>query len=274
MKQFLKYHGIDSLRLLLLRCKLLLFKKNTPIIVFTMAKVGSLSVYFSLKKSLPTTTIFHVHSLNENEIKKGIQLCFDQGIYPGSKSPVSLINSQILSKKKPFKIVCLFRDPLERNISAFFDAFELHTGIKAEEYDGSLEELKQNFYNKLNHKYPLQWFENQFKEATGLDLYSSEFDTEKGYKILQSNKVEVILLNSAISDSKKEELIGDFCNVNNFKLENRNQSHQKEYASLYSNFKNEIRFSSTYLHQIYSSNYAKHFFSNSHIENQIKKWSE
>lgn len=239
-----------------------------------MAKVGSLSVYFSLKNSLPTTPIFHIHTLDEQEVNKGNQFCFDQGIYPGSKSPVFLINSQILLKRRPIKIVCLFRDPIERNISAFFDAFELHTGVKAKEYDGSLEELKQYFYNKLNHKYPLQWFEKQFKEATGIDLYSSEFDTEKGYKILQSNKVEVLLLNSAISDSKKEELIGNFCNVNVFKLENRNQSHQKEFAALYSRFKSEIRFSEEYLDRLYYSNYAKHFFSKTHIENQLKKWSE
>ena len=98
------------------KTKLFLFPRKKPILVLTMAKVVSLSVYFSLKKRLFKNAIFHVHSLNEIEIKKGIQLCFQNRVYPGSKTPVFLINKKIINQKRPFKIVCLFRDQLERNI--------------------------------------------------------------------------------------------------------------------------------------------------------------
>lgn len=239
-----------------------------------MAKVGSLSVYFSLKKSLPTTPIFHIHTLDEQEVNKGNQLCFDQGIFPGSKSPVFLINSSILSKRIPYKIVCLFRDPIERNISAFFDAFTLHTGLKPQNYTGSLEALKQIFYDKLNHDYPLFWFEKQFKEATGVAIYSTDFNTELGYQIIKKNNVEILLINSQVADEKKEDLLIDFCDLKTFVLKNRNLSHKKEFAALYTQFKSEIRFSEEYLDRLYSSNYAKHFFSKTHIEKQLKKWSE
>ena len=83
--------------------------------------------------------------LNEIEIKKGIQLCFQNRVYPGSKTPVFLINKKIINQKRPFKIVCLFRDPLERNISAFFDAFKLYTGTKPNNYNSSLKKLKEGF---------------------------------------------------------------------------------------------------------------------------------
>jgi len=140
-----------------------------------------------------------------------------------------LFNSSILSKRIPYKIVCLFRDPIERNISAFFDAFNLHTGLKPQNYTGSLEALKQIFYDKLNHDYPLIWFEKQFKEATGVAIYSTDFNTELDYKIIKKNNVEILLMNSQIADEKKEDLLIDFFDLKTFTLKNRNLSHKKEF---------------------------------------------
>ena len=254
--------------------KLSIFPKQKPFLVFTMAKVGSLSVYFSLKKWVSKHSIFHIHSLNEEEVKKGVQLCFENNMYPGSKSPVFLINKKIIEKGRPYKIICLFRDPLERNISAFFDVFELHTGEKSTEYGGDMEQLKEMYYKKLNHNFPINWFEKQFFEATNINVYSYDFNKEKGYKIIKKDHVELLLINSNVADSVKEELISNFCDLKTFTLKNRNVSTTKEYASNYKDFKNNIRFSTAYLNKLYDSKYANHFFNENHINSQMKKCSE
>lgn len=254
--------------------KILVFPKSIPILVFTMAKVGSLSVYFSLKKSTNRQAIFHVHSLNEEEVKEGIQLCFDNKIYPGSKSPVFLINKKIIKKRKPYKIICLFRDPLERNVSAFFEVFELHTGEKSTEFTGDFEKLKQLYYENLNHTFPINWFEKQFFEATDINIFDYNYDKDKGYQIIKKEPIEVLLINSNVADPIKEKLIMDFCDLKTFTLKNRNISSTKEYAAYYKEFKSNIKFSKEYLNQLYDSNYAKHFFSEKHIEAQKQKWSE
>jgi len=274
LKRFLKYYIKDTVLLFIENIKLILFPKTKPIIVFTMAKVGSLSVYFSLKKWTKNQALFHVHSLDEVEIKKGNDLCFENNIYPGSKSPVFLINRKIINKEKPHKIICLFRDPLERNISAFFDVFELHTGKKPAEYTGDFETLKQRYYEKLNHTFPLNWFEKQFFEGTNINVYKNDFDKEKGFQIIKENYVEVLLINSNVDNKLKEELIAKFCELKDFKLENRNISSEKEYAEYYKEFKNTMRFSKEYINQLYGSKYAKHFFSEEYIRKQIEKWSE
>lgn len=254
--------------------KMLLFPRQKPILVFTMAKVGSLSVYFSLKKWMSKNTIFHIHSLNEEEVKKGIQLCFKNNIYPGSKSPIFLINRKVINKGKPFKIICLFRDPLERNISAFFDAFKLHTGEIPKDYKGEMNGFLALYYKKLNHMYPINWFEKQFFEATGINIYDYSFNKEKGYQIVKIESIEVLIVNSNVADSKKEDLIRDFCELKYFKLKNRNVSTSKEYADYYKEFKEKARFSKEYLNKLYGSNYAKHFFTDKHIENQKEKWKD
>ncbi len=253
--------------------KMFLFPKKKPILVFTMAKVGSLSVYFSLKKRLSKNAIFHVHSLDEIQIKKGIQLCFQNKVYPGSKTPVFLINKKIITQKRPFKIVCLFRDPLERNISAFFDAFKLYTGIKPNDYNGGSKKLKEYYDENLNHEFPLNWFDNQFFDATKINVYDYKFDKEQGYSTLKTDAIEILLINSDINDSVKEDLIKNFCNLKSFKLKNRNLSSSKEYALLNSNFKKQTKFSKEYLDLLYNSKYASHFFTEKHIINQKEKWS-
>jgi len=254
--------------------KLSIFSKHKPILVFTMAKVGSLSVYFSLKKWKKKESIFHIHSLNEKEVKEGIQLCFKNNMYPGSKSPVFLINRKIINRGKSYKIICLFRDPLERNISAFFDVFELHTGKKSNNYKGGFEFLKTLYYEKLKHDFPINWFEKQFFEATKINVYAYDFNKEKGYKIIKKGNIELLLLNSNIADPLKEELISDFCDLKSFTLKNRNVSSKKEYAANYKDFKNKIKFSKEYLNRLYDSKYAQHFFTEKYIKNQIEKWNE
>jgi len=274
LKGFLKYYVKDALLLSLENIKLMMFPKTKSIIIFTMAKVGSLSVYFSLKKWTKNQSIFHIHSLDEKEVKEGNEKCFNNNIYPGSKSPVFLINKKIINREKSYKIISLYRDPLERNISAFFDVFELHTGKKPSDFNGDFEILKQLYHEKLTHVYPLNWFEKQFFEGTKINVYKEGFDKEKGYQTIIKNNVEVLLINSNVDNQKKEELIVDFCNLKDFKLENRNVSSEKEYADYYNEFKKKMRFSSEYLNQLYGSKYVQHFFTEEYIKNQIEKWCE
>ena len=103
MKAFLKYHIYDRLVLWEKARQLKFWKQNKPIIVHTMAKVGSLSVYSSLKKQLPKTSLFHTHSLDLNEVSENVDLCFKNGVYPGSRSPAFLIQNEIAPNRLTYK---------------------------------------------------------------------------------------------------------------------------------------------------------------------------
>lgn len=273
LKKTIKYHIKDNALLLIEKLKLLLYKYHKPILVFTMAKVGSLSIYFSLKKASKKYPVFHIHSLSEKEVNINNKLCFDNGIYPGSKSPVFLINKSIIKKEKPYKIICLFRDPIDRNISAFFDAFELYVGVTPNKFRGEFSDLEKLYYEKLPHEYCINWFERQLYESTGIDVYASDFEKAIKYKLLNNgNNVELLLMNSDIRDNLKEKLISNFCDLPEFKLKNINRSIDKEYSKLFSDFKNQIKFSNEYLQSQYESKYATHFFTKEHICEAVNKW--
>jgi len=271
MKGFLKYYLKD--RWVLARQAIILrHSKQDPLLIFTMAKVGSLSVYQSLKKA-GLTSVFHIHTLNEKEIENGIKQCFDNGIYPGSRSPVFLLNKALRDNKQKVKVVSIFRNPVERNISAFFDAFTLHMGVAPEQYKGDLETIEKVFHKKLQHNYAIDWYDTHFKEALCLDVYQYPFDKQKQFTMLSNDNVEVLLLDSRLNDAKKEELIKDFCDTANFQLQNVNVTAQAKHANLYADFKEYIRFRESYLNHQLDSKYASHFFTQEDRQALKNKWA-
>ena len=80
------------------------------------------------------------------------------------------------------------------------------------------------------------------------------------------------MINCCIKDGLKEQLIGEFCGVSNFKLQNTNITENGESGELYKAFKSHIRFTEDYLNEYYSSKYAKHFFTPSQRKFTIAKW--
>lgn len=270
MKANLKYYLKDPLVLLQSKLRLKL-SNETPILVYTMAKVGSLSIYSSIKKQT-YIPCFHVHSLNIAEHKAAKKLCFDEGMLPGSRSPSSLIHNQIIKPNKSCKIITVFRDPIERNLSAFFDAFEYYIGTSPKNYRGSISELIDCYHNKLPHNYAIEWFDEIFERDTGINLYQKPFDKTKSFEQYQQGKYELLVMNSAIDNRLKANLIRAFIGTNSFQLENVNITEESSKGTLYKAFKKKIRFNKKYLDNLLQSKYSQHFFSSDEIEGAYKKW--
>ncbi len=245
--------------------------KEEPVLVFTMAKVGSSSVYNSLKKqsNIPS---FHVHTLSVAEEMQAKALCKEKGVYPNSRSPVPILHTYVFEKQRKYKVISLFRNPIERNLSAFFDAFELYMGMPPHRFKGSFQDLERAFHKNLDHSYCKDWFDSQFKNGTGIDVYDFDFDSQKGYKTLSSNQTDVMLLKNDLDDTLKSKLIGNFCSIENFKLNNVNITSTKKGAKLYADFKSHIRFSKAYLEEQLESKYMNHFFTEEEKKVLYKKW--
>lgn len=272
MKAFLKYSIKDRLALSYQK-RLLASTNQDPVLVFTMAKVGSLSVFQSLR-TVTDLAVFHIHSLDEVEVQKHIALCKANDVYPGSRSPVFLINREVINRQRPYKVVSLFRNPIERNLSAFFEAFEIYMGAPAHLYKGSLEEIEVAFHTKLNHNYCRGWFENQFINGIGIDVYQTPFDTQKGYCFISEGNKEVLLLKSSLEDNLKEKLVINFCKLESFTLKNVNITSAKKEANLYTDFKKHIKFSRAYLESQLETRYVNHFFTEDEKAALYKKWTK
>ena len=266
----MRYHIKD--RLLLAKDKVRTRKsKHDPLLVFTMAKVGSLSVHKSVKSTTPLSS-FHIHTLDLEQIAKDEQRCFDQGTYPDSRNPASFINKNIIDSGVPYKIISLFRNPVERNISAFFEAFKLMTGTTPQEYTGSVEDLVNLFHEKVSHTYAIDWFGKQFAQGTGISVYDHPFDQGSGYDFIKQENCSILLINSSVDDQAKESIIRDFLKMPSFKLVNTNITANSGASELYQRFKAHIRFDEAYLNRLLDSQYFAHFFTQADKERTTERW--
>ncbi len=272
IKPFIKYHIKDRWQLWK-QTQQLKKTKEAPVLIFTMAKVGSSSVYHSLRHRIDMPC-FHIHSLSEIEALNAKALCKKNGVYPGSRSPVFILNAYFLETNHKYKVISLFRNPIERNLSAFFEAFEIHMGMPAHRYKGSLQNLEMSFFDKLDHSYCKDWFDNHFRTGIGVDIYAHPFDKTKGYDTISTDKADILLVKSSLNDALKADLVGDFCNVDQFFLKNMNVTEAKKSAKLYAAFKAHMRFSKSYLEDQLESQYTNHFFTTEEKLALYKRWTK
>jgi hypothetical protein len=183
---------LDNLLYLLkivLRYLVLLFKlyatKKIPIIIYQMGKVGSSSVMKSLQKRA-IWPLFHAHFLLKIANNRSF---YNPKVYEilhlkrNEERQVRLgefLYKKLIVPKKQLKIISLTREPIGRNIAAFFQNFERETGKKYELSNFTPQELMDIFVNYYPHSIPLDWFDNYFKPFLGIDVYEYPFPKEQG----------------------------------------------------------------------------------------------
>ncbi len=268
-KSFYRYHLRG--RWLYWKAQKELKNKQIPILIYSMGKVGSLSLYHSLQQQEKRPT-YHLHSLQKQRIDWEYQTCRKKGWWPDSRSVGDLIYQQKIKTKQPIKIITAVREPIERNVSAFFEVFKYYNGVEARKFDGNQSDLQQQFLEKIPHLFPLEWLDKELKKCLDIDLYLSDFDPVQKYAYYQKNNLKLLLWRVDLDDQEKEEQIISFLGLNKFKLTNTNIGSTKDYAQLYQDFKMQLELPKSYLEQLLESKYCHHFYSYSERKKIYQKW--
>jgi hypothetical protein len=268
--------------------------KETPVLVYQMGKVGSSSIVSSLKAIDLDRAVYHLHFLTKERIvrtEEDRKEFFLTERYGYLKRPwlyeflVKQLDNGLIDRK--WKVITLTREPVARNISTFFENLEVNKLDEIDSYEisshyykipptiislNNLEALNELFFEKLNHDSPEQFFDREIKGVLGVDVYAEEFPTSKGYYILEGDAVDILLLRLEDLNKVAREAFWEFMKLPDFKLTKSNVASEKNYASLYKEFKNKIKFPQNYLNRMYGSRYMRHFYSAEEIEKFKKKW--
>lgn len=232
-------------------------RNGEDVLIYQMGKVGSSTIKKTLKSE--GFQVKHFHYL--------------KGDFAGTDDPGLLILSIGSEGMKNYRgrIITLTRDPVARNLSAFFqniDMFgvDLHNGL-------DIDELIRIFFARYNHRIPLDWFDNEFKVSTEVDIYKYDFPKELGYQTLEYKQKKILILKVELEDVVKKDALGQFFNFNKpLEIQFSNVGSQKEYANIYKLFLKNIRFPSEYLEEAYSSKYVRHFYSEDEINEFRGRW--
>ncbi|VEP16806.1 conserved hypothetical protein [Hyella patelloides LEGE 07179] len=256
-----------------------LFFSKTAILVYQMGKVGSTTVYFSLKKQFLFTPVFHVHCLGERALKEQEKAYQAVGKMPSQVRHLrhgnflrNQLNESAIIK---WKIITLVRDPIIREISIFFQQKEhrFPNGIDTNEIIDILQQKFASF--KESTDYVCTWFEREIKSNFNVNVYDFWFDKQKGYCMINKENIGILIirledLNNCFNTATKK-----FFSINkNLDLRAENVASYKEYKAQYIEAIAKIKIPRDVCELIYSSRYAKHFYSDEMLNKLIEKWTK
>ncbi len=217
------------------------------ILVYQPGKVGSSSLYKSLKKY--GKYVLHCHVLTGMEYGED--------------------NLSKLLAQKSVKIISMIREPVARQISAMWQNIASVNRYSAQV---DFREIEQYYFKEGFENKEFEWFSRQLETVFGINIYEYPFDREKGYGIIRSNNIEILLM-KAERLSGLEKVIGLFLDIPEFTLENTNVSKEKPYRYAYRNYLEGFSLSETELKHIYFDNrYIRFFYTDSELETFYLRW--
>lgn len=237
----------------------------TPV-VYTMGKVASTSVAGAIRDAgLPC---YGIHSLAPEYLRKTAQDWLARDAFPPRHICVSMAyRDRLFVHGEKCLYISLVRDPIARNISAFFQNLYLRPEQIRDENDP--QSMFEIFKQSYNHSLPITWFDREFKDQLGIDVFEHPFDHAKKYVHIESKNV--ILFRLDCPDAVKARVLSRALG-RKIKIRRQNDSDNKGYAKLYKRVKEEACFSPDFVDEIYASKFARHFWSEEELRNMSAEW--
>lgn len=219
------------------------------ILIYQPGKTGSSTVYYSVLKC--GGYALHAHSLRN----------------VGSTDD----DLRQLMNQKSGKIISLVREPISRTIASMWQNIK---SVKFYSAQADFQEIENHYLREGFEDWQFyQWFEQEMKYVFGIDIYEYPFDKERGFQIIKSGNIELLLIKmEKLNDM--EPVICDFLGKENFKLERFNVGAEKDYRFAYKEYKKHFTISSERAKAIYDHPYIRHFYTDEEIKGFIKKFSK
>ena len=224
---------------------------NTPgFLLFQPGKVGSSTVYYTLKKA--GVPVIHFHS-------------FDADIY------LEQLECYLKQADQQIRMITLVRDPVARDISMYMQRFtELYLDkntVDADILQGIYKYLKQSLTQKCSEEF--QWFD-KIKKITGIDIFQYPFDKENGWGIVRQGKWEILILKvEKLNQNLK--ILEKFTRTELKRFVKDNIGEQKNYKYLYAAVKEKLGLSADVLDQYYECNERFDHFYTEQEKNLFKR---
>jgi hypothetical protein len=247
--------------------------EELPVLIYTPGRVSSGSCSIALMKA-GFDKRFHVHVMNE-----------DWRTYSGAASPANgmtpqqaarydfdrNVRSEIIDAKKECLIVSLVREPLTRNMSAYFMNQVDKKGIGGK----TAESLRKGFLARYPHFVPLEWYHREFNPVLGINVFDHPFDAGQGFQVIESGRFKILLLRTELTNEEKGAALQQFLNRPiEMEVSRKSDKYElkEETNELYREFKKEVKFRPEFLDYLYTSEYARHFLTPEEMQSVRDRW--
>ncbi|MDJ0688888.1 MAG: putative capsular polysaccharide synthesis family protein [Xenococcaceae cyanobacterium MO_188.B32] len=228
---------------------------STPTYIFQMGKVGSMSLRTTLPKYLKGE-IVHAHLYSKMSIKHQRLLELRKSLY------------------LPINIICPIRDPISRNISAFFQNFKRDTGLEIYEREWEVNELLNLFLNNFPHNVCLEWFDRYFRPIFNIDVFAEPFPIEKKWNVYKKKSIRVLIYRCDLDKQDQLDIISQFLRIKISDWNYSNISENKQYNKIYRKFCSSVKLPDIYINIMNNSSFYQHFWNEEERIQNFKKWSD
>jgi hypothetical protein len=251
--------------------------KSQMVLILQMGKVSSSSIYTTIRGRGGIAVFQFHHSKGINSRK------FDEGlirrIYLKSRPFLHeltglLIKRRIRNISIPVKFIVTVREPVSRNVSAYFHNRTRFRKQEAAEQGSATDRARQAFLRSYPHDIPLSWFDAELRSLTGVDVFSYPFDPAKGYGVVKSDRYDILLMHHDLAEKDMLDAINGFLGTELKAIVQENVGEAKNYASEYAEFKSSAKLPRSYVLRMLNSRYAKHFFSLERRHKAACAWSD
>lgn len=243
---------------------------HQTVLVYQMGKVASLSIYNSLKAE--GIHVLHTHQTNPDRIRE-MKQSYPADSYPASFDKGLSIFEKFIKPRRPLKIITLIREPIGRNLSAYFHNMRHIEAHASAHQQYSTQELINNFFSHYHHQTCLCWFDLEMKATLGIDVYHYRFPQHLGFQKITKPPYDLLIMRHDLDDAKKAAIVSAFLDIEPFKIARANESANKEYAGQYSSVLDTIQIPDEYAQIMLSSKYARHFFSGDELGAIRSQWT-
>lgn len=234
---------------------------NNIIFVYCPPKVGSTTLVSSIRLSAARRfTVIHIHdetlfsAISENKSMNKI-----------SVDDIILYNKSL---GKNVYVIDIFRSPIERKISEFFEQLSiLH--FNNSEKNINLYNLDKVIY-RFNNLFPFLSNSDYFKERYGLFNIPETFNFEKKYILCENNGVKYIKLRL-----KDAHLWGNILNEilgTPIAIVNDYETDKKPLADLFKNFKNMYKVPENFFEDVKNCSSLAYYYNNVEREEYFNSW--
>lgn len=241
-------------------------RKNYSIFIYSMGKVGSSTIYDTIKMKYPLLNIFHIHFLNLDVLLKHKNTNFHMNYVNGMKA-----FKHYQSTKNRRKIITLTREPIKRAVSNLFQNYKKIGYFNNSDLNAknSLDYLKQE-----NFDFPLNWFSDEFNRFLNIDVYNYKFDYELGYQIINLEDFDILIINLEKLNQNFKVAIKRFLDLDINTLYVSNTSKSKGFKSITEYINMNLSYDSTTLDKILNSKYINHFYIRKEMENYYNSYKK
>jgi len=254
---------------------------QAPIIVYTMGKVGSQSVFETLNRQDLGVQLYHAHVLNElDEIAEAVKIQLPNPVNTLAviRQGKMLRNLIEQDQDKEWRIITLVRDPVAQDVSRFFHAIEeVIPNARQRLLNNEIptEELVEIFIKGWDHQAALSWFDRQVNPVFGIDVFSQPFpksSKSKRYSLMRKGRFSLLIMRLENLNECFSEAIEDFLGIKSADLMISNVASDKWYSKAYSEFLSNAILPTEYLADMYNSKLATHFYTEKEINRFIARW--